>query len=93
MKNTEISSNVNVNVKSKRFFNNVNNVNVTKQKQSIAQSLVAKLNDDKSYKYFLFVAWHLPENIIWSICESSLNKQNPSHYFSKACKYQIDERK
>lgn len=98
---SEIATNVN-NVKYKNL-NNVNNVkanpankkvaygyNVTDVRR-IADTLVEKLNDPNSYKFFCKVAWQLPENRIYLNLEQALSGKNPKAYFTFLCKLELSK--
>lgn len=72
-----IDKQLNVNKITKK--NNVNNV------KAQAYRLVEKLNDPKSYKFFLKVSWHLPESKIENNLESALKGRNPRRLFTWLC--------
>jgi hypothetical protein len=57
----------------------------------IATSLVDKLNNPDSRKYYCKVAYKLPENIIWLHLETALKGRSPQKYFSWLCNKSMAE--
>ena len=88
--------NVNVNEFSERKQRyNVINVNVSEPKtkqERIAWKVVEKLDDPKSYQFFLKCAWHLSEDEIWSTVEVATRKtgvKNPARYATAILKRKL----
>lgn len=82
-----LKNNVN-NVKSINT-NNVNNVINHRKVEETAQKLVHKFNSPQSYKFFCFVAYKLPESIIWQNYESAVKGKNPPALFNWLCRKAI----
>lgn len=51
----------------------------------IADKLSQELNSTDNIEFYYKVAWHLPENIIWSNLEAAVKGNSPQKLFTWLC--------